>query len=214
MMDQLKKISTILLFCTCFINAKAMAQSQEVQQLLLNVEKLSQFKNILSDMKAGYQIISKGYNAVRDISKGNFSLHATFIDGLMQVSPEIRKYHKVAEIITAQGRIISEYKSAFKRFSGTGSFTATELAYISNVYRQLNGQSLQNLDALLSVVTAGILRMNDQERLQAIDRILADTEDKLSFLRHFNSQGLLLSLQRTRESSDISGMQELFQVNP
>ncbi|MGY4383932.1 preprotein translocase subunit YajC [Pedobacter sp. UYP24] len=61
------------------------AQSTEVQQLLLNVEKLSQLKNILSDMKKGYTIVTNGYNAVKNISQGNFSLHEVFL--------EVRSWH-------------------------------------------------------------------------------------------------------------------------
>jgi hypothetical protein len=51
------------------------AQSQEMQQLILNIEKLAQFKQILADMKKGYQILNGGYKAVKDLSKGNFNLH-------------------------------------------------------------------------------------------------------------------------------------------
>ncbi len=43
------------------------AQSAEVQQLLLNYEKLNQLKNILSDMKKGYQIVSKVYSTIKNI---------------------------------------------------------------------------------------------------------------------------------------------------
>ena len=98
------KIKTVvglwMLFFT--MNNSAKAQSQEAQQLLLNVEKLSQLKNILSDMKKGYQVISGGYNAIKDISQGNFSLHGIFLDGLMLVSPEVKKYRRVADIISYQ----------------------------------------------------------------------------------------------------------------
>lgn len=194
--------------------SRVSAQSTEVQQLLLNVEKLSQFKNILRDMKAGYQIISTGYNAVRDISKGNFSLHETFLDGLMAVSPEVRKYHKIAGIVAAQGKILSEYKSAFSAFRSSDRFGVRELDYLSSVYGQLNKQSLQNLESLLLVITAGQLRMSDDERLSAIDKIFSDMQEKLLFLRNFNAQGMGIARQRGLEQRDVSGMQELFNVHP
>jgi len=205
-----------LLFVGCFgfTPVSVQAQSTEVQQLLLNVEKLSQFKNILKDMKAGYQIISSGYNAVRDISKGNFSLHETFLDGLLAVSPELKKYHKIAGIIKAQGTILSEYKAAFAAFNASGRFTIEELDYLSSVYRGLNKQSLANLDVLLMVITAGELRMSDDQRLSEIDRIYDDMNEKLTFLRHFNAQGIGIARQRKLEQRDVSSMQELFKSNP
>lgn len=199
---------------TLGFGAPVSAQSTEVQQLLLNVEKLSQFKNILRDMKAGYEIISAGYNAVRDISKGNFSLHETFLDGLMAVSPEVRKYHKIAGIVNAQGRIISEYKAAFSAFRSSDRFNVREVDYLASVYGQLNKQSLANLESLLMVITAGQLRMSDEERLFAIDEIYADMQEKLLFLRHFNAQGLGILRHRGLEQRDVSGLKELFNVHP
>lgn len=194
--------------------APVSAQSTEVQQLLLNVEKLSLFKNILRDMKAGYEIISTGYNAVRDISKGNFSLHETFLDGLMAVSPEVRRYHKIAGIVSAQGKILSEYKTAFSAFRSSDRFGVQELDYLASVYGHLNKQSLANLESLLLVITAGQLRMSDEERLFAIDGIYSDMQEKLIFLRHFNAQGLGILRQRALEQRDVSDLQELFNVHP
>lgn len=206
-----KRLALCLIAFTFFIPIRSNAQVTEIQQLLLNVEKLSQFKNILSDMKKGYQILSTGYNAVKDISQGNFSLHEVFIDGLMLVSPEVKKYHKVAGIISYQKDIVTEYKTAFNRFKSSGSFNEQEISYIGKVYKQLFDQSVDNLDALMNVVTSSKLRMSDDERLQAIDRIFADTQDKLSFLRDFNSKASVLHMQRLKEKNDIQMLQKLNQ---
>ena len=185
------------------------AQSTEAQQLLLNVEKLSQLKNILSDMKKGYLLVSNGYKAVKDIAEGNFSLHEVFLDGMMLVSPEIKKYHKVADIITDQGRIVSEYKSAFNRFKTSGNFSADDLDYLSGVYKKLFDLSVDNLDELLTVITSSNLRMSDEERLKAIDRIFAETQEKLLYLRSFNDQAKLLDLQRSRDRADVKSLGEV-----
>jgi len=85
----MKKIIIAISLCICFISSNA--QSDEVQQLLLNVEKLAQFKKILKNMKDAYTIIFKGYTAVKDLSQGNFTLHKTFLDGLMEVSRAVKK---------------------------------------------------------------------------------------------------------------------------
>lgn len=186
-------------------------QSTEVQQLLLNVEKLSQLKNILEDMKRGYTVLSNGYNAVKNISQGNFSLHEVFLDGLMLINPEIKKYRKVADIISDQKKILSEYKHAFDRFKASGNFSASEIAYLGRVYKQILDLSLDNLDELATVITASKLRMSDQERLAAIDRIFDNVQDKLMFLRSFNSQGVLLSSQRDRQRLELKRSLDLYQ---
>ena len=181
----------------------ANAQTQEAQQLLLNWEKLAQFKQMLEDMKTGYQVLYKGYTTIRDISQGNFSLHKTFLDGLMEVSPAVLKYKRVADIISFQIRIVKEYKSAYKSFQENGAFTTSELEHLAKVYSNLFNASLQNLDELSLVITAGKLRMSDDERLQAIDRIYKNIIEQYSFLQEFNNSTVMLSLQRKSEMAEL-----------
>ncbi len=183
--------------------AEVRAQSQEAQQLLLNWEKLAQLKSILKNMYDGYQVVSKGYNKIKDISQGNYKLHQVFFDRLFEVSPAVRKYKRVADIIIYQKRIMQEHKKAFNYFKATGSFTVDEIDYMDKVYSNLFQQSLKNLDEVLMVTTASRLRMSDDERLEAIDRIFTDMQDKLTFLRSFNNSTKLLAVQRIKEQDEI-----------
>lgn len=189
------------------------AQSHEAKQLLLNVEKLSQLKNILTDMKKGYTIVSNGYRTVKDIASGNFSLHEVFLDGLMVVSPEIKKYRKVADIITYQQSIVKEYRAALKAFKTSDVFASGELEYLSSVYNNLFNASLQNIEDLTLVITSSKLRMNDEERLKAIDRIFADVSDKLEFLRSFNREAAVLVKQRDRQKQEILKLRSIYGQN-
>lgn len=200
-MKTLKKIIVLLCVISCTVKVKA--QADELAQLALNVEKLAQFKQILSDLKKGYEIVSKGYGAVRDISKGNFSIHKTFLDGLYVVSPEVRKYRRVAQIIEYQLLLIKEYKAAYNRFRQADVFSPGEIAYLASVYERLFDSSMRNLEELTMIVTAGQLRMSDDERLQAIDKIHKDMEDKVMFLRYFNNQTLVLVLQKEKVKAEV-----------
>lgn len=109
-------------------------------------------------------LISNGYKAVKYIAQGNFSLYEVFLDGIMLVSPEIKKYRKVADIITYQKSIVSEYKAAFKRFKSLGNFSERDIAYLASVYIQLFNESVDNLNELLTVTTSSTLRMSDDEQ--------------------------------------------------
>lgn len=197
----MKKLVVII---TLFgLSLTSFAQSQEAQQLLLNWEKLIQFKKILQNMYDGYKIIHKGYTTIKDISEGNFSLHKTFLDGLLEVSPSIKKYQRITDIINYQVRIVKEYKSAFNQFKEDKNFTVGEIEYLGKVYTNLFDESLKNLEDLALVITAGKLRMSDDERLQAINRIYSSIEDQFTFLREFNNNTALLSLQRQSEQSEV-----------
>src|SRR6202012_3410549 len=104
-MKRIKITIVLLLLC-----AGAHAQTADLTQLILDIEKLTQLKGILTDMKTGYTIIDGGYNEVKSIADGNFNLHSTFLNGLLMVSPAVAKYGRIANIIFAQGYIVHKYE--------------------------------------------------------------------------------------------------------
>jgi hypothetical protein len=209
-MGTIKKITVMVLL---FTGLKANAQTQDMQQLILDIEKLTQLKGILSDMKTGYQIYNQGYGAISSISKGNFDLHSVYLNGLLAISPAVRNYSKVADILLEQTSLVKAYKTAYANFKASGSFSAAELSYLSDVYTNLVTQSLENLDELSNILMAGKLRMSDADRLKAIDRIEGSSSDKLSFIRQFNNQGITLSLQRSQDASETSTLKQLYGIN-
>ncbi len=201
----MKKILLILLI----VPTMGFGQSQEAKQLMLNVEKLAQLKLMLSNMKKGYDILHTGYTTIKNISQGNFNLHKTFLDGLLAVSPAVRQYKKVAEIIDFQLKIVKEYKSAFSEFRECKRFTVSEIEYMGKVYGNLFNESLKKLEELAMVITAGRLRMSDDERLKAIDKIHSEVLDQYSFLNEFNNSTALLSVQRDNEQREIDLMRKI-----
>ncbi|KQX00736.1 hypothetical protein [Flavobacterium sp. Root420] len=206
----MKKILILILTVSMtIVSHKTNAQSAEIQQLILNIEKLSQFKKILSDMKKGYELLSGGYKTVKDMSEGNFSLHKTFLDALMQVSPVVKNYKRVGDIINFQLLLMKESKNGLNRFVKSGNFSEKEISYFEKVYGNLLSQSLRNLDELTMVVTADKLRMSDDERLQAVDDIYLQMQDKLLFLRNLNATSNVLALQRAKEAKDVYASKEL-----
>ena len=208
-----KRLFILLLASTgVAITFRVSAQSDELKQLALNIEKLAQFKQILSDLKKGYEIVSSGYSTIKNISEGNFDLHKTFLNGLMQVSPTVRNYKRVADIINYQIILVKEYKTAFNRFKKDNNFNSQELEYLGRVYDNLFKQSLKNLDDLATVITANKLRMSDDERLKAIDNIFADMQDKVMFLRHFNNNTTILAVQRAKERNDAATIRNIYGI--
>jgi hypothetical protein len=195
--------------CLCLGSLRSRAQVEEAKQLALDIEKLIQFKQILSDLKKGYEILFGGYTTIKNIAEGNFNLHKAFLDGLLDVSPAVQHYKRVADIVSYQLALVKEYKNALKHFNGDENFSADELVYIAGVYANLVDGSLKNLDALAMVITAGKVRMSDDERIKVIDGLFRDMEDKLAFLRWFNNSTAVLSVQRAKEKNDVRVMREL-----
>lgn len=189
------------------------AQQEETEQLLINWEKLYLLEQMLDNLYTSYSILEKGYRTVKDISEGNYQLHQAFLDGLFAINPTVRNYQRIPLIIDYQKLLVSEYKRAYSRFKRDPHITAAELQYLASVYSHLFQASLRNLDDLITIVTATKLRMTDDERMQAIDRIFYDLEGKLGFLRSFNNNTQLLAIQRARSANDVKTIRLLYGIN-
>jgi DNA repair ATPase RecN len=210
----MKRIGIVVLIGGLLLTgSRVQCQTYEAEQLLLDWEKLSQLKQILKDMYKGYQIVEKGYVTIRDISQGNFSLHKAFLDGLLAVSPAVRNYYKIAEIIHYQLQIVQEYKQAYGRFQQDSHFNPDEIVTMGDVYGKLFDRSVHNLSDLATVLTDGQLRASDDERLKRIDDLHHEMQDMLSFLRQYNNRTALLSLQRGHDQRDIDQIKQFYGLN-
>jgi hypothetical protein len=206
----MKQVILIMLMSSVLVTANA--QSQEATQLILDYEKLKQLEEILDNMYKGYKILTKGYNRIKDIAEGNFNLHQVFLDGLFAVNPSVAKYKRIPDIIRYQSLLMKEYRRALNRFKNDPNLTPDEIKYLENVYSYLVSQSLRNLEELAMIVTANKLRMSDDERIQSIDRIYFDIENKLSFLRYFNNSTQILVVQRANDASEVGAVKKLYEV--
>ncbi|HYF69971.1 MAG TPA: TerB family tellurite resistance protein [Ohtaekwangia sp.] len=196
----------LIVFTACL---PVYSQTQEAAQLLLNYEKLRQLEEILDNMYKGYKILTQGYARIKGIAEGNYKLHQVFLDALLNVSPTVRNYKRIPQIINYQRLIVKEYQRAYSRFKEDENLTPGELRYIKSVYEYLTKQSLKNLEELAMIITASTLRMSDDERLSSIDRVFFDVEDKLQFLRSFNNSTQLLIIQRAKERSNVKASEKL-----
>lgn len=211
----MKKVMMIIMLTAelCTSSLKASAQTAELQQLTLNLQKLAQLRQILVQLKQAYAVLQGGYTTIINISKGNFSIHQTFLDGLLAVSPAVQKYKKITDIISMQVQLVEEHQEALFRLHSNKWFTSEEMKYIRNVYTRLFEASLADLEALLPIITANQLRMTDDERLKAIDRLFTGMQEKIGVLRHFSSAASLLGIQRSREQHDVEVLRKLYEIS-
>jgi hypothetical protein len=208
------KVGWILLIAWMAFASPSAAQSQEARQLLLDVEKLARFKQILTDMEQGYHKLRDRYEQVRQLAQGNFFLHQTFLDSLLLVSPGVKRYYRVAEILSRQQTIIRDYGNTWAKLQHSGQFSAIELHYIGRVYTQLLSGCQRDLGDLVAILTSGQLRMDDGARLAAIDGIYDDITAAYRFLGRFNRQNRVLALRRLGEQQDIHVLKQYYDDIP
>jgi hypothetical protein len=209
-----RRVGMVLVVIAILVSRfNARAQDVEIEQLLLNIEKLSQLKTMLNDLKQGYQIVYSGYEQIKNISQENFNLHEAFLDGLLQVSPSVQKYYKVKEVISGQLQFIKEYKASVKGINSSSLFTAQEIEHLGKVYKKLFNSMVENLDALALVLTDNVFRMSDNERLSSIDDIHNHSQQQLQFLRKYTNANKRLLLQRAKEQKEINTSKKLYGIN-
>ncbi|SHL37384.1 hypothetical protein SAMN05444266_103114 [Chitinophaga jiangningensis] len=198
----IRKAVIMLCFLMAMLVANAYCQADELAQLGLNIQKLNQFRKILSEMKKGYTVLSKGYNLVRDVSKRNFSIHQIFLDNLYKVSPVVYKYHRVHEIIQLQTQTLQRYRSNL-RFFRAASISDSEFRTFQTIQNNYLKQLTQELEELLMVLTAGKLRMNDAERLETIDRLYIRVSGQAEKMLRLQKNAQSLYGQMNKQSLDI-----------
>jgi hypothetical protein len=186
------------------------AQAFDVEQLLLDIQKLSELKQILTDLKQGYQVLDAGYSAVRDVAKGNFNLHQAFLDALLVASPAVKNYQRVADIVNLEASMLGKYQSAWGQFQRSGRLTPGELSLLGQVYGNLLAQAAKGLSDLENILTDGTMRASDAERMAAIDGIYSGMVEKAGFLDQVNNTTALLAMQRAGEEKDVGVMKGLY----
>lgn len=190
---------SLMIMALLVYNAAAYAQSQEIKQLLLNIEKLAQLKTMLSNMKKGYRVLWEGYGKVEEGAKSAYGMHATYLEGLLQINPLLTSYKKTTESFAMAKSIVEDIGSIRKSISSVNHLTGEEKAYLFQVYTTLVKATARDVGELGSLLTPRVYRMGDGERLEAIDEVHLRLLDRKEFMRQFLTSQRFLSSQRRGE---------------
>ncbi|RIW12109.1 hypothetical protein D0X99_19845 [Algoriphagus lacus] len=185
------------------------AQTDEIQQLLLNVEKLDQLRAMLDNMRDKYQIISKGYEKIKGISQGNFELHEAFLDRLVKVNPKVKSYYKVGEIIQLQLRLIRGISKTRQEFRLGDFLMDQEYAQVDRLFEVWSQSSLHLMEELMLILSDNQLQMDDWERIVAIDRVHASVLQLTKGVSSFSNSMAQLGEMRKMKSGEIQTLQLL-----
>ncbi len=175
-------------------------QQTQRKYMLQQITALHVYSGYLSK---GYAIAKDGLNTIKSIKNGDLLQHTSYFTSLVTVNPKIKHYKKVADILAMQVSIAKQSANAIKNFRNSHQFTQTEIIYLQCVFNTLLSACAKNLDELNSLITNGNLQMKDDERIQAIDKIYADVQDKQAFVRAFCNNASGLSVQRGIEENNI-----------
>ena len=176
---------------------------QKEKQRKYLLQQIASFKSYADHVRKGFEIAEKGLKVVRDIKDGDLGLHSDFLRSLQLVSPAIRNYARVADIIALQIQILKNTKEALKGAREMKVFSKAELEHCSIVINNLMIACLESIEELLMVISDERFEMKDDERLKRIDSLYADMQDKASFSSSFCGELALLAVQRMRELKEV-----------
>jgi hypothetical protein len=185
------------------------AQDQEVKQLLLNVEKLDQLRNILEQMKAKYQILAQGYQQIQQINQESFEIHSLFLDRLVKVNPQVRRYYKIAEILGMQVRLFEGMKQEVRGLNLNEMIVGEELQYLEKAFSGFRKNSWNNLEEMALILSDNQLQLTDSERIKGIDRIHLNMN---RLLEDFNSLSLTMDQigkNRKYQQGDLKSLKSI-----
>lgn len=213
-MKQSVLILGLLLFC-----AVAQAQTfsewfkQKKTQKKYLIEQIAALGAYAKIARKGYDVARDGLSVIGSLKNGEFGLHMLYFNSLKAVNPTIAKHPKIAEVILMQMEIIQIKKNTVKRINAPKVMIAGEANYISEVFERLLDDCAGTMNDLTDVITAGQLEMKDDERIQRIDLIYKDMQDKYTFARNFSGEALMYAAERSAVQAEVKTGRALYGLN-
>ena len=177
-------------------------QQKKTQRKYL-IQQIEALQTYLAYVKKGYDIANKGISTVQTIKNGEWNLHKDFFGSLSVVNPAIKKYAKVADIITMQVRMTKQVRSLLQESKNRGLLNSEEIDYIVKICDHLLSECLKNMDELIVIITSGEVEMKDDERIKRIEGIYTSMQDKSVFVLSFGNSIAMLSKQRVHEKLEV-----------
>jgi hypothetical protein len=182
-----------------------MAVDLEIQRMqnqtiwLQNAQR--EMENVLSQTKLA---------EISDWVQKQRGLYGNYFNELWQVKDAIEYYHRIEEITQTQIRIVKEYENAYNLFKQDDHFSPEEIEYMGQVYTGIIDQSLKNLDQLFLVINSFSTQMADEKRLQIVNGVGAAMDENYNDIKAFNSQNMMLSLQRSKDLNEVNVVKQLY----
>jgi hypothetical protein len=203
----MKKIIIIILLGLFATGAKSQTfaewfQQKKTQKKYL-LQQIAALQIYISYLQKGYSIAKNGLTEISDFKNGEFNLHSDYFSSLKNVNPKIKNYARVADIISFQIKIVHTYHQAYQHAQESSAFNTDEIAYLFRVFGRLLDDCTAIIDELITLTTSGKLEMKDDERLQRIDALYKDMQNKYTFTKTFSNEVIELAAERLKEKNDV-----------
>jgi len=202
-------ITSVFILAALFMHHPVFAQSKF--ETMAN--QIAGLETYLKSIKSVYSTTNKGLNDVNNIKTGSFTLNQNYFNSLKNVSPAVKNDPRIKAISDLQKQIETTFNNALSWQQNKGQLSSSEISYMKSVYNNLLGECNKDLQELTVVITNGQAQMTDKARIDKIDIIYKDMQQKCSFAQSFTGKAQDLANSRMADKNTDQSLKTLYNVN-
>ena len=184
--------------------------SQQSRKHELMAAQIAAYQLYLAGLKGGIHIAQTGLMSAYSFKNGALGLHTAYFNSLEQISPAIQNNAKANAIAEMNQQIKKEFDLEIAFQQKINVLTTEEQGYIRQVYKSLVVKCNTDLAELRDIVTPDRLQLSDEQRLERIDHLYTDMQDKLVFSGSFTDKCHQLALWRQQAARDRQTLRKLY----
>ncbi|WP_269225249.1 DUF4141 domain-containing protein [Flavobacterium eburneipallidum] len=202
----MKKIMTMV--CTAMLFAVTPTMKAQwvvtdpsnlAQGIVNTARQIVQTSTTATNMINNFKEVQKVYNQGKE-----------YYDKLKAVNNLVKDARKVQQTVLLVGDASEIYVKNFGKMINDPNFSPQELTAIANGYSILLNESVELLKELKQIVNASTLSMNDNERLEIIDRVHKEVKEYHNLIRYFTNKNISVSYLRAKKNNNSSRVLELY----
>lgn len=209
----MKQCCLIIVLVSLMLSTRAQSIfRQNATQRKYSLQQIISLQAHILQLKKGYDIAKKGYNTIQSVKNGEFSLHNVFISDLKIVNPKIKRYARVADIVSNQVSILKVCNHNIKRARSSHRFRPSEIAAITEISTTLLNEVAKTIDQLAAIVLNGKYEMTDDERIIRIDRLYTLSTQQRDASLKISQQLNFIDRNRLQQFSESDAMRKLYDI--
>lgn len=212
----MKKIIALLLLLCCAprLQAQTFAEwfRQGKTQKKYLLEQIAALQVYIGIAKDGYKATGKGLQVIGEIKDGDFTTFKNYFTGLKAVSPSVAAFPNAREIIGIQQAIAPIVAKSNRFANGSEVFSSQQKTYIQSVYTRLAADCNRTIEELEAVTTPGKLEMKDDERMERMEKLLADSQQQYRFAKKFADGISVLAVQKRKAEQETGNLNKMYHI--
>ena len=169
------------------------------QGIVNTARQIVQTTSTASNMIKNFKEVQKVYNQGKE-----------YYDKLKAVNNLVKDARKVQQTVLLVGDASEIYVKNFGKMINDPNFSPEELAAIANGYSILLNESVELLKELKQIVNVSTLSLNDNERMEIIDRVHKEVKEYHNLIRYFTNKNISVSYLRAKKTNNSSRVLELY----